>query len=215
MFLESRVWVGALLGVALLGLATGCNDKVKAERDSLSQQNQELKTALAAEKQATADAQTKAQAAEAALAAANAQPKPPEVPPMGPEGPIVGGGSPRGRATPPAGREQRFEIAGDVLFDSGKSTLKASAKAELKKLVASLKSAQQIRVEGYTDSVPRKKGTNEELSLARANSVKAYLVSQGIPTAHITTKGLGATKFKDAAHPTAAVNRRVEIVIVK
>ena len=71
-----------------------------------------------------------------------------------------------------------------------------------------------IVVEGYTDSVGSD-ATNQKLSKDRAESVRAYLVSKGVPSEKITSVGKGE------ANPVAsndtpegrANNRRVEIVV--
>ena len=56
-----------------------------------------------------------------------------------------------------------------------------------------------------------KHGSNEALSKSRANAVKAYLVSQGVPSSHITAVGMGSSHPKSSTNQ--ALNRRVEIVV--
>ena len=107
-------------------------------------------------------------------------------------------------------------LSGAVLFASGKSELLPIAKEKLNQVNTALKdqSFPPIRIEGHTDSVGSA-DENRKLSLARAESVKAHLVSQGYPAAKITTAGLGPD------HPVAdnnspegrANNRRVEIIV--
>jgi outer membrane protein OmpA-like peptidoglycan-associated protein len=67
-------------------------------------------------------------------------------------------------------------------------------------------------VAGHTDSVGG--GTyNQDLSERRADSIKRHLVEKfGIAGADLVTVGYGKTKLKDPAHPTAEVNRRVQVV---
>jgi chemotaxis protein MotB len=72
-----------------------------------------------------------------------------------------------------------------------------------------------VRVEGYTDSDPLVKtkakwGSNEGLSEARAESVRAYLISKGISSGRVSAVGMGAAKPK----ATKKDSRRVEIVVV-
>ncbi len=115
-------------------------------------------------------------------------------------------------------REVRLEVAGDVLFDSGSTTIKSSAKSELDKIVSQIKgkySSHRVRVEGYTDSDPpnkvrKKYPTNEALSQARAEAVENYLVSKGISADRITAAGMGAAKPRT----TKKESRRVEIVVL-
>jgi outer membrane protein OmpA-like peptidoglycan-associated protein len=71
----------------------------------------------------------------------------------------------------------------------------------------------KVVVEGYTDSVGSAE-YNLELSRARAEAVKAYLVKRGIAPGRLDVQGFGATKFV-AGNDTAAGregNRRVEFV---
>ena len=104
-----------------------------------------------------------------------------------------------------------------IFFDTGKSQLKAGAKNTLSKIADQLKTATnvQIAVEGHTDSVGSE-DSNQQLSDARANAVRAYLVSVGIPSSQITATGRGELQ-PVATNKTAAgrqQNRRVELVIV-
>jgi outer membrane protein OmpA-like peptidoglycan-associated protein len=71
-----------------------------------------------------------------------------------------------------------------------------------------------IRIEGHTDSVGSA-DENRKLSLARADSVKAHLVSQGYPSNKIETAGLGPDRpVADNGTPEGrANNRRVEIIV--
>jgi len=107
---------------------------------------------------------------------------------------------------------------GDALFDSGKATLKSTAKSSLDKCAAALKkqyAGKPIHVQGHSDSDPIKHSTwksNQELSEARAKAVRDYLVSKGVATSQVTSEGFGDTKPKS---PTdKAKNRRVEVVVV-
>jgi chemotaxis protein MotB len=109
-----------------------------------------------------------------------------------------------------------LSVAGDVLFPSGKVTLKTEGKRELDRIARMIMSqyaANSIRVEGYTDSDPiRKSGwkTNERLSSERALAVEAYLVSRGVEADRIYSAAMGAAKPKSSKQES----RRVEIVIL-
>ena len=104
----------------------------------------------------------------------------------------------------------------DVLFDTGKSELKSSARERLAKVAGILIAYPDIRVEvdGYTDSTGSLE-LNERLSQSRANSVQGYLISQGVSSATITTQAFGPNN-PIATNDTASgrqQNRRVELVV--
>ena len=104
----------------------------------------------------------------------------------------------------------------DVLFDTGKYTLRAGAREKLARVAGILAGhpGLQMLVEGYTDSVGSET-SNQQLSEHRATSVRDYLTSAGIPAASVTAKGLGET-LPVATNDTASgrqQNRRVELVV--
>jgi len=67
-------------------------------------------------------------------------------------------------------------------------------------------------VAGHTDAVGSET-FNQDLSERRADSIKRFLVDKfGIAGTDLVTVGYGKTKLKDPAHPTAEVNRRVQVV---
>jgi outer membrane protein OmpA-like peptidoglycan-associated protein len=105
---------------------------------------------------------------------------------------------------------------GDVLFDTGKASLKAGATSNLNKLVAFLNeySDRTVLIEGYTDSVGTE-GYNQGLSERRADSVKSYLAGQGIGSIRLSASGKGESD-PVASNDSAAgrqQNRRVEVII--
>jgi OOP family OmpA-OmpF porin len=103
--------------------------------------------------------------------------------------------------------------ASDAFFDFNKSALKAEGRAKLDDLVGKIKG---ISLEvGHTDSVGSD-AYNQKLSVKRAESVKAYLVTKGIEKNRVYTEGKGE-KQPVADNKTAegrAKNRRVEIEVV-
>jgi outer membrane protein OmpA-like peptidoglycan-associated protein len=67
-------------------------------------------------------------------------------------------------------------------------------------------------VAGYTDAVGSEP-FNQDLSERRADSIKHYLTDKfGIAGSDLVTVGYGKTRLKDPSHPTADVNRRVQVV---
>jgi len=106
----------------------------------------------------------------------------------------------------------------DVLFDTGKATLKPGAREKLSKLAGILLAYPgnyRMEIEGHTDSVGSE-DLNLKLSQARAESVRDYLLQGGLKSDRIiATRGFGKSR-PVASNDTAAgrqVNRRVEIVI--
>jgi outer membrane protein OmpA-like peptidoglycan-associated protein len=104
----------------------------------------------------------------------------------------------------------------DVLFDTGKYSLKSGAREKLAKVAGILLAypGLNIEVDGFTDSVGSD-ASNQRLSENRARSVRDYLVNQGVSTGSITSKGLGNSQAV-ATNDNAAgrqMNRRVELVV--
>lgn len=105
---------------------------------------------------------------------------------------------------------------GDVLFDTNRAELKSGSARNMDKLVVFLKAypQRQALIEGFTDSVGSE-DSNQSLSSRRADAVRAALVSQGVGTERLTTKGYGEA-FPVAGNDNAGgrqMNRRVEIVL--
>ncbi len=104
-----------------------------------------------------------------------------------------------------------------VRFDTGKATLTTQAKANLDKLVPVFKDYADTNIEiyGYTDSTGSPE-FNLTLSQKRAESVKDYLVSNGLLVSRFKTTGLGIAD-PIATNDTAegrTQNRRVEFAIM-
>jgi outer membrane protein OmpA-like peptidoglycan-associated protein len=104
----------------------------------------------------------------------------------------------------------------DVLFDSGKYTLKPTAREKLARVsgIVLAHPGLRLQAEGHTDSV----GTddfNQVLSEKRALAVRDFLAEQGIPITSLGAQGFGKT-MPVASNDTAAGrqrNRRVELVV--
>ena len=121
-------------------------------------------------------------------------------------------------------QEQKWVVAGDLLFPEGGYQLGPNAQSALGQYVPRLQNLQNAKVVvyGYTDNLqvgpPLKRAgiaNNIDLSSRRADNVVAYLESQGVNPNVISAKGFGDT------HPVAsndtpdgrAKNRRIEIVL--
>jgi outer membrane protein OmpA-like peptidoglycan-associated protein len=104
----------------------------------------------------------------------------------------------------------------DVLFDTGKYTLKQPTQVSLAKVatILQLYPGLKVQVEGYTDSVGGDE-YNQKLSENRAAAVHDFLVANGVPTGNITSAGYGKAN-PVADNGTAAgraQNRRVNLVV--
>jgi outer membrane protein OmpA-like peptidoglycan-associated protein len=104
----------------------------------------------------------------------------------------------------------------DVLFDTGKFSLKPGAREKLAKVAGILLAYPGLNIEvgGYTDNV----GTddmNQTLSENRAGSVRDYLVQEGVLANSVSSRGFGNT-LPVASNDNSAgrqQNRRVELLV--
>ncbi len=104
----------------------------------------------------------------------------------------------------------------DVLFDSGKYTLRPLAREKLAKISGIVLAYPSLRlaVEGNTDSVGTE-AFNQELSEQRADGVRNFLTQEGVPESSTTATGFGKTR-PIASNDTSEgrqENRRVELVV--
>ena len=116
---------------------------------------------------------------------------------------------------PPAPRpmERTVTLRG-VTFASGRAELTQSSHSVLDELARQLVQASSIRLEigGHTDS-QGSHTLNVRLSLARAESVRAYLVMRGVPADRLVARGYGPDQpiATNATPAGRAMNRRVEL----
>jgi len=229
MNLRSPLLVAALAAFLFTGF--GCaNNKLTAERDSLAAQNKDLQEKTQALEQSRQADQAKIDALQRQVTTA-----PPaaesQVPPMG-GGPLelTGVGRGPGRATSTTttrtpvstkATTTRVKLPGEVLFESGKTTLNSAATKQLDTMAATIKKSHagdKIVIEGYTDTTPVKSTatnlkSNDAIATARATAVKTYLAKKGIPEKDMSVKSMGDSDPKSKTNQ--ALNRRVEIVVVK
>ncbi|WP_413437876.1 OmpA family protein [Sulfuriferula sp. GW1] len=90
---------------------------------------------------------------------------------------------------------QKVSLSADALFDFNKATLKPKGKTTLDDFVRDLESAKydEVHVVGHADRIGSH-AYNQKLSVRRADSVKDYLVSKGVPADKISAKGVGETE---------------------
>ena len=112
---------------------------------------------------------------------------------------------------------EKVTFAADVLFDFDKAAIKPEGKSKLDELASRIRgiNLEVVIAIGHTDSIGSD-AYNQKLSVRRAESVKAYLVSKGIEPNRVYTEGKGekqpiaSNKTKDGR----AKNRRVEIEVI-
>lgn len=132
--------------------------------------------------------------------------------------------APAAAAAAPALTSQKVTYQADSLFDFDKAVLKPAGKEKLNDLASKIEgmNVEVVVATGYTDKIGSDK-YNDRLSLRRAQAVKAYLVSKGVPANKIYTEGKGKRnpvktdcfqKNRKALIACLAPNRRVEVEVV-
>lgn len=134
------------------------------------------------------------------------------------------GAIPTDRSAKSVVRATLLTVAGDLAFPTAGFSLSREGRADLDRIVPSLRDLQngKVVVYGYTDNVPvgpelAQQGITDNLDLSskRANAVVRYLQSRGVNPNIMSAKGRGET------HPIAsndtpqgrARNRRIEVVV--
>jgi outer membrane protein OmpA-like peptidoglycan-associated protein len=108
-------------------------------------------------------------------------------------------------------------LSGGVLFRSNDAQLLPAAQTKLDDVaVALLTNGRPVSIEGYTDS-KGSQSRNIDLSQRRAESVRSYLITRGLPADRVVAKGMGPDRpIADNGNAEGrANNRRVEIVVAK
>lgn len=106
-------------------------------------------------------------------------------------------------------------VPGDILFDSGKTSLKSSARHTLSQIASVIRleyGNNTVRVAGFSDRDPIRKSKwadNLELSGQRAMAVHRYLRQQGIDSEQMYAAAFGSAQHRG----TKAKSRRVEIMV--
>lgn len=117
------------------------------------------------------------------------------------------------------------EISADTLFDFDSARLAADAPEaidqQVLKVLDGAERVEVLRLIGYADRLGSA-GHNMDLSRRRAESVKAYLVSKGVPAEAIQTEGRGSAdpvvqcndRNRSALIDCLKPNRRVRIEVI-
>jgi len=143
---------------------------------------------------------------------------PPAVKPAPPPPPVARAPeAPKPAPEKPKPVAEKVTFAADVLFDFDKAVIKPEGKSKLDDISNKTKGVnlEVVIAIGHADSVGSD-AYNQRLSIRRAESVKAYLVSKGLQANRVYTEGKGE-KQPVADNKTAdgrAKNRRVEIEVI-
>jgi len=125
--------------------------------------------------------------------------------------------APAAAAAAPAPVSEKVSFAAEALFDFDRAVVKPDGKAALDRLLRQLQGmdTEVIITVGYTDAVGGA-DYNQQLSVRRAEAVKAYLVSTGVNGERVYTEGKGANApvADNATAAGRAGNRRVTVEVV-
>ncbi|HUT35836.1 MAG TPA: OmpA family protein [Planctomycetota bacterium] len=121
-------------------------------------------------------------------------------------------------------RDGRLVLQGELVFDTGKTTVSKRGAQALDKIAAAFKAKDVIiQIDGHTDATPVKRptslrvyGDNMGLGADRALAVFRYLAKKGIPEKNMFVRSFGESwpVAGNATEPSRAKNRRVEILFI-
>ena len=204
--------MGLLAAVVLM---SGCSSKLQQENELLTEEVQGLRAQLSERNGALDAANFELRERDMTVSELRRQIGDLENAPAAPAGTQTGFEGIEGvRGQMGAGQVTAI-VEGDVLFDSGKTTLKSAAKQSLNAIAAVLNSTyvgRPIRVTGHTDTDPIVKSgfkSNYHLGFERAYAVREHLISRGVSSTRLSLASFGP----DRALGTKALSRRVEIVV--
>jgi len=112
---------------------------------------------------------------------------------------------------------EKITFAADVFFDFDKAVIKPEGKSKLDDVTNKVKgiNLEVVIAIGHADSTGSD-AYNQRLSVRRAESVKAYLVSRGLEGNRVYTEGKGEKQpvADNKTREGRAKNRRVEIEVI-
>ena len=203
---------GRLLLIGVLAAATsmaGCDTGNKTNQQALLDENRELRDNLASTQQNLDDAEARARQLEYELGEAKSQAD------ENAAQPVANAFGP-GVEVFQSGGEMIVRIDGDVLFVSGRTTLKTAAQSTLKNIATEVRRSfpnAKIRITGFTDTDPIKKSgfkSNYHLGFERAYAVGRFLDGQGFNDDSISY----ATFGPDVPLASKSKSRRVEVSVI-
>ena len=209
------IGLGALAGVLLL---VGCDNNSKDRMSLLEQENTELRDQLSERDRALEATNSDLREANRLLREQeDMYASQPVAATTGSVSTPTAFDGIEGVSTSTSGREVTITVASDVLFDSGRTTLKKNAKRSLDQVADVLRTrynGRQVQVIGHTDTDPiRKSGykSNYHLGFERGYSVRDYLISRGVNSEMVSISSFGPDDSLD----TKSRSRRVEIVVAE
>jgi outer membrane protein OmpA-like peptidoglycan-associated protein len=113
----------------------------------------------------------------------------------------------------------KIELPDAILFDSGRATIARRSEALVGRVANKINAnphVRRIRIEGHTDDIGSAK-KNQELSQARAEAVRDFLIRKGVDADRLQAVGFGNTRPLDPKKTAdaRAKNRRVDFIIVE
>lgn len=209
----SRMKLFAMLGAVVL--LSGCTADLTEQNALLAEENENLRAQLSSRNGALTDAQQDLRERQSQIAQLRRDLNEAERS-RGPSRALTGFENIAGVSATFSNGEITVTVQSDVLFDSGKTSLKSTAKQSLQAVASVLNSSyngRPVRIEGYTDTDPiRKSGhkSNHHLGFDRAYAVRKFLIAKNVDGKRISLASFGP----DRPLGSKANSRRVEIVVV-
>ena len=113
-----------------------------------------------------------------------------------------------------ADNQLRVNVPSDLSFEVNSAALKPELRSVLDQFAQGLDATLQVRIVGHTDSTGGD-AINDPLSLRRAQTVRDYLDTRGVPAGRMTIEGRGSREplAENGTEAGRAKNRRVEILL--
>ena len=203
-----------LAGLATLVGLSGCSSDLQKTNVLLSRENEDLRAQLSDRNAALAENETSLRERDREFSRLQSEEQAYTQPPLAQ---VTGFEEIDNVSARFSAGEVTVAVESDVLFASGKTSLRSGAKRSLDQVASVLGQSYAdhfIRIEGYTDSDPiRKSGhrSNYHLGFERAYAVREYLISRGVDADRVAVASFGPTQ----PMATKAASRRVEIVVAR